>query len=102
METTFTVSPQDEKKITTWLHEVVYPEIVAKQRQDKNIPSHLMFTSNAGVTYPYEGAIGGGLTYEFTPNSIGLHVCVTYPKYGKLKKDEDKYYKLDLTDYDSW
>ncbi len=42
---------------------------------------------------PYYGAIGGQLTYSFTPTSLGviekIHHCVT--------KNE-----LDLTEYDLW
>lgn len=40
----------------------------------------------------YTGAIGGGLTFSFTPTSLGLITKVRY-----LDKEE-----LDLSDYESW
>ncbi len=40
----------------------------------------------------YTGAIGGGLTFSFTPTSIGMVVKVKY-----LDKEE-----IDLSDYENW
>jgi hypothetical protein len=42
---------------------------------------------------PYYGAIGGHLTYSFTPTSIGTIVVVE----NNVTKE-----KIDLTDYDLW
>jgi hypothetical protein len=39
------------------------------------------------------GAIGGKLTYEFTPNGVGISFIV---KCGICKEE------LDLTDYENW
>ena len=64
----FLVSDEQEAKINGWLDNVVYPD---------------------GV--PYQGAIGGGVTYEFTPTSIGTVF--------KVKANGKE---LDLSDYDSW
>lgn len=43
--------------------------------------------------YPYNGAIGGDLTYCFSPNSIGM---VVYVIHGHTKEE------FDLTDYAVW
>lgn len=45
---------------------------------------------------PYEGAIGGGLTYEFTPTSLGVIVDVVFAKGTKHEA------KLMLTDFEEW
>ncbi len=42
---------------------------------------------------PYYGAIGGGLTYQFTPTGLGTVLKVTEALTGET---------LDVTDYDSW
>lgn len=42
---------------------------------------------------PYHGALGGGLTFSFTPNGIGLHCKVTESITGE---------SIDLSDYDNW
>lgn len=44
-----------------------------------------------GGTVPYSGAIGGAVSYIFTPTSIGFVVKVRC--YGK---------ELDITDYSDW
>lgn len=43
--------------------------------------------------YPYGGAVGGNLTYSFTPTSIGVVVTV---------KDAFTNETIDLTDYEDW
>lgn len=48
----------------------------------------------------YRGAIGGGLTYSFTPTGIGTGCTVTLTTPtddGSLKKES-----IDLTEYDLW
>lgn len=86
---TFTLSEQQEKKLNDWLTEV-NKEIVAAQQAD--YPE--MDEETCGVAgffwkrgEPYGGAIGGSLTYRFTPTSIGTCVSVKY--YGR---------ELDLTE----
>ena len=86
----FSLTKEDYAKIDKWLTEVVYPPIVAEQKKDPEIAG-LLFKSSNGVEYPYEGAIGGGLTYHFTPTSLGTIVKVTY-------RDQE----LDLTDWENW
>ena len=86
----FTITSEDDQKINKWLKEVVYPPIVAQQRKNPDV-AHLLFELDDGTVVPYEGAIGGGLTFMFTPTSLGI---ITQVKY----KDQT----LDLTDYDMW
>lgn len=80
----------DRQKIDDWLFNEVYPEIIAKQKQDPEIADHINVDEH-GREYPYFGAVGGDLTYSFTPTSLGTIVRVT--SCGKT---------LDLTDYDMW
>jgi len=47
----------------------------------------------AKAGHPYYGAIGGGLTYRFTPNSIGMGVSVEH----NYTKNE-----INLSDYENW
>jgi len=86
----FEITAEDQVRVSKWLTETVYPDVIAKQRATMDSPSSFVHDCwDAG--YPYEGASGGGLTYEFTPTSLGL---VTTARYGEAK--------LDLTDYDLW
>ncbi len=43
-----------------------------------------------------QGSIGGGLTYEFTPTSIGVVLKVYF------FKDTSKQQSIDLSDYENW
>jgi hypothetical protein len=100
---TFKVTAADQDKIDEWLRTVVYPPIVEQQLKDPRIAGYVFTDEETGVTYPYGGAIGGGLTYEFSPTSIGTAFWVKYPKpQGKKKNSPQEYFRLDLSDYDSW
>lgn len=90
-EMRFEISQEEQAKIDEWLRTVIYPPIVEQQRQNPDIAKWLV-TDEDGVTYPYGGAIGGGLTYEFTPTSIGMII--------KVRWHDGQ--ELDLTDYESW
>lgn len=46
-----------------------------------------------GDTVPYYGAVGGELTYSFTPTTIGLIIKVRHAMTGA---------EIDLTDWDGW
>lgn len=86
----FKVTDSDRKIITEWLHETIFPAVIERQKKEfSNINPIIEDCWDEG--YPYEGAIGGGLTYHFTPTGIGVVFKVTYDVY-----------ELDLTDYDSW
>lgn len=96
MMATFTVSDEDLAKIDAWLKTQVYPPIIERQRREAAAGGRLSgheWLWDKG--YPYQGACGGGLTYEFTPTSIGTVFKVRYKTF-----DEDV--ELDLTDYASF
>lgn len=86
----FELTTSDLEKIDKWLHEEVYPPIVASQKSDERFLDFIVKDGN-GREIPYEGAIAGGLTYSFTPTGLGTVVQVQYG---------DK--KLDLTEYEDW
>ena len=79
----FSVSEAQHAKIDQWLHETVYPPIIAAQREraaqggDFGDMTGPMIGTD-GQVYPYEGAAGGGLTYCFTPTSMGLILTAKY------------------------
>jgi len=64
----YVLSDADSDKLQSWLENIVYAN-----------------------GQPYEGAIGGAVTYSFTPTSIGMVVKVH--AHG---------HELDLSDYASW
>lgn len=87
----FELSESQKAKVDEWLHTRVYPPILEEQRKDPEKAPWLV-TDSGGRTYPYFGAIGGELTFQFTPTSIGSIIKVIHCT-GE---------QLDLTDYDSW
>lgn len=87
----FVVTKGMARAVNEWLSTSVYPVMIAKQKeQNKNPDAFVQACWEQGR--PYEGAIGGGLTYEFTNTSIGTIVSARYSTYGTD-------YKLDLTDH---
>ena len=90
----FEIDSSDKEKIDDWLHGTVYPAIIAEQKKNIKEPTsfHEMCWEDG---YPYEGAIGGGLTFKFTPTSIGVISKALY-----ITQTEK--YELDLTNYDLW
>lgn len=90
MFSNFELSIEDQNKVEKWLSTTVYPAVIAEQKAGVKNPS-IWYTSSWEEGYPYEGAIGGGLTYSFTPNSIAMVIKVKY-----------KDFELDLSDYESW
>ena len=93
--TSFEITPEDNAKIRKWLEEEVYPPIVEAQLKDPNKAS-MLYRDEDGKIRPYTGAIGGGLTYEFTPTSLGVVFKVVWGRGLYSEKS------LDLTDYESW
>lgn len=92
MSRKYKVTKEEQSKIDLWLEKEVYPEAIEKQKADTINPSAFhMFNWDAG--YPYQGPIGGGVTYCFTPTSLGVIFKVKETMTGK---------ELDLTDYDLW
>ena len=91
----FELTNEEIDRVETWLKTEVYPKEVAWQQDTITDPNYEMaFCWEEGV--PYEGAIGGGLTYEFTHTSLGV---ITVARYKSGRHTE---YRLDLTDYASW
>ena len=90
MTRTFTISDDQTTRIDACLKTEVYPAVIEKQRQDISDP-HPIVHEVWEMGYPYEGAIGGGVTYEFSPTSLGVVMKV---KYGD--------FELDISDYDMW
>lgn len=86
----FELIKEQNKRISNWLKDEIYPEIIAKQKQDIENPD-VFQQSCWDDGYPWQGAIGGGLTYCFTPTSIGVIEVVQYGEH-----------KLDVTQYDLW
>jgi len=87
----FEVTAEEQAQIDKWLDEVVYPPIIAEQLKDPNKAMHLFADENGKIKYPYFGAIGGDLTYKFSPTSLGTVLVV-----------ESCGQELNLTDYSSW
>lgn len=87
----FIISFEDMKKIQCW---AIEQDLVALEEQKKSKDPMLhQILAFSDYKYPYYGAIGGSLTYNFTPNSIGMVITVTH---GYTKA------VLDLTDFDNW
>lgn len=84
----FDLSPAEIEKINKWCAEI--DARVAKEQWEQG-GEIAMWTAEG--TIPYYGAIGGALTYSFTPTSLGTVVTVKHSR-------EEK--ELDVTDYDEW
>jgi len=89
--TEFQVTIEEQTKINQWLRDTVYPSILERQKKDPQMAA-MHFEDEDGYTYPYFGAIGGDVTYHFTPTSIGTVFKVIHSSGAEL----------DLTDYDCW
>jgi hypothetical protein len=87
----FTLTQEQQNTLSEWLKEQDTKAIENQKLNMKN--PNIVIQQSWDDGYPYTGAIGGSVTYMFTPTSIGL---VTKVKYGLT--DEI----IDLTDYDSW
>ena len=74
---TFTISDQDEQKINEWL--------------DDHNKTCIYYDDGSKAEHPC-GAIGGRLTYDFTPTGLGsiIHVTCMCTE------------ALDLTEYTNW
>ena len=87
----FTVTEEQHTQIEEWLKGVYAKQVIIQQNNTEN-PSEIMkYCWEKGV--PYTGAIGGGLTYSFTPTSVGVGLIVKESLSGET---------LDVTDYENW
>ena len=78
---TFNISAAEEVVINDWYNSLK-PEILAIQNAS---PSNSSITKDE----PYYGAIGGGLSYCFTPTGLGNLVSVTESITGKTLNVSD-------------
>lgn len=84
----FSLSKDQKEKLKTWMAEQ-FANLVEEQRKNMSSTDFDNLTNNG--KYPYTGAIGGDITYCFTPTSLGTITVVKY---------FDK--QIDLTDYNVW
>jgi len=91
MSTKFRLTQEQIEKIEIWEQE---QNLLAVEKQKKNTDNPNEFQiMNWEAGYPYDGTVGVGLTYMFTPTSIGTIIKV---KHNHTKNE------LDLTDYDNF
>lgn len=90
----FGLDQQQYEKLSAWL-DTQNAALAARQEADPAI-APFVGTDADGRKYPYLGAIGGALTYSFTPTGLGIVVRATF------FKDTEHEATLDLTDYDAW
>lgn len=91
----FHLSTEDHERVNAWLAKDIYPVWVEFQQQNNPEAAVHHFTSK-GITYPYFGAIGGGVTYEFTPTGLGVITIVTH------RMPDGSKAELNLTNFDEW
>lgn len=91
----FSITKEQQKQVNTWLDEVAYPAAIKNQKDQlsPDSPYRRLYEESWKLGYPYGGAIGGGVTYSFTPTSLGLVIKVSC---SGVKE------QLDITDYDEW
>lgn len=91
----FQITVDEQNRVEQWLCETVYPLAIERQKASGRFKDNPRVQEVWDMGFPYGGAIGGGVSYKFTPNSIGLSVKVVESFTGDNLE-------LDLTDYDSW
>jgi len=84
----FEISPNQHQKIQEW-QKAIDLRVIEEQRH--TLDNWAVLTSNG--EYPYYGAIGGSLTYSFTPTALGVVIKVTHGYTNET---------LDVTDYENW
>lgn len=89
----FGLDAAQHARLAAWL-EVQHAALVAQQEHDPEMARHIFEVD--GKKHPYLGAIGGALTYEFTPTGLGVVTRVTFCKSMPAEAT------IDLTDYDEW
>jgi hypothetical protein len=87
----FMLSKDQCEKVDTWLTEVVHPAIVEQQKKNGNCGVWIVKDAD-GKELPYFGAIGGDVTYQFTPTSLGVIMKVLHSSGAEI----------DITDYSFW
>lgn len=88
----FSLTDEQTIKLCAWTRDQNTRAVAAQQANPPNVPRDLL-ESCWEDGYPYGGAIGGSLTFSFTPTSFGTTVTVT---------DAHTQETIDLTDYENW
>ncbi len=88
----FSLDPEQIQKLDAWCAKQNSDAVAAQRENPPDVPIDLL-ESMWEEGYPYGGAIGGSLTFSFTPTSLGVAVKVTDAHTNKT---------IDLTDYESW
>lgn len=88
----FQLNDDQLAKIETWKKEQNLAAVEKQKENPPDVPKDLLeqFWANG---YPYGGAIGGELTYSFSPTSIGVQAEVIHAFTGEI---------LDVTEYHTW
>lgn len=79
-------------KLNAWIEHQNALAIESQKLNPPDVPPDLL-ESFWKAGFPYGGAVGGDLTYEFTPTSLGVTAIVRNVHTGNT---------IDLTDYESW
>jgi hypothetical protein len=90
----FELDRPESLKLDSWLRNEIFPKVVERQMQCPELAC-MIVEDEGGHKIPYLGAIGGAITYSFTPTSLGTVIKVTWDD-GVINET------LDLTNYDYW
>lgn len=88
----FDISEDQQAKLDIWVLQQNQISILKQKANPPDVPLTIL-ESCWESGFPYGGAIGGNLTYSFTPTSLGVVVRVTDTLSGN---------SLDLTEYLDW
>lgn len=88
----FTLDENQYKKLNEWLV-VQNKNAIQMQKNEGLDKKNSTAAENHKMGYPYMGAIGGFLTYSFTPTGLGVVIKVTHAITNEM---------IDLTLYDEW
>ena len=83
------LSESQKNILSEFIKEQTKNALEKQKRETKNPHSVMLEFWEMG--YPYEGAIGGSLTYEITPTSLGS--VIRAKMYDQV---------IDLTEYENW
>ena len=92
MNLVFGLDKTQRQKLSTWIDEQNANAVAAQKADPPDVPRDLL-ESCWEDGYAYGGAIGGNLTYAFTPTSLGVVTKVTDSLTGET---------IDLSDYEDW
>lgn len=93
----FSIDDNQQKKLDAWLKEqtkaacdiqIARLECKASKTVDDQIKIEMCKKGT-----PYYGAIGGSITYQFTPTGLGV-ICKVIHNFTKAE--------IDITDYENW